>query len=243
MRVFFIPLFVLSLLLPSMLSTPLFAQGTLYLSDVIGGAEPDPAFAQDGYKTKRDVLPSVVGRETWVGHYLRGDEEIETLTYNQLVYGIVVRKKDGTTEYYTLNDDRKTYSLSRNITAEGWTLSQPSADDFLDSAKKHIHADRYKKAIEVLEEAIEDYGYRTAEAYFFLGYCYDTLAETELAKYNYKEALERDPAIPDALYNLGILLRDEGKHTEAVRYLKRYLVLVPDSPSADSIKEYINIYQ
>ena len=45
--------------------------------------------------------------------------------------------------------------------------------------------------------------------------------ETEAAEAKYREALERRPEDPAALYNLGTLLRVTGRKDEALRYLRR----------------------
>jgi tetratricopeptide (TPR) repeat protein len=235
--------FILVFLLFSTILFEAFAQGGIYLSEIIEGAIPDPAYKTDGYVTRRDVLPGVVGPETWVEHYIRDKDVIETLTYNNLIYGIIVKKGGGETEYYTLNDDRKTYSKSRGMAPQAWELSTPSYGDFLDKAKKHLSADRFKDAIEVLDEAIEDYGYKTAETYFFLAFSYDQLGEAEYAESYYREAIRLDPKNIDALYNLGMVLKNQERHSEAAVYLYRYLKLFPNAPDKESIGDYVNTYR
>jgi tetratricopeptide (TPR) repeat protein len=219
------------------------AQGRIYLSEIIEDAVPDPAYERDAYKTRRDVLPGVVGPETWVGHYIRGKDKIETLTYNNLTYGVIIKVSGGAAEYYTLNEDRKTYTKSEGAAPQAWGLSTPSYDDFLDKAKKYIYADRFKDAIEVLDEAIEDYGYKTAEAYFFLAFSYDQLGEAEYAEQYYRETIILDPGNVDALYNLAMILKDQARHAEAANYLERYLKLFPNAPDKESIREYVNTYR
>ena len=241
--IFLKSLFVLVFLFTSVIPFGAFAQERIYLSEIIEGAIPDPAYKPDGYKTRRDVLPGVVGPETWVDHYIRDKDKIETLTYNNLIYGIIVKKVSGGTEYYTLNDDRKTYSKSKDVTTQTWELSTPSYGDFLDKAKKYIYADRFKDAIEVLDETIEDYGYKTAEAYFFLAFSYDKLGEAEYAELYYREVIRLDPKNVDALYNLGLILKSQERHTEAAIYLERYLKFFPNAPDKDSIGDYVNTYR
>lgn len=236
-------LFMLIFLFLSTIPFGALAQGGIYLSDIIGGAKPDPAFESDGYMTRRDVLPGVVGPETWVEHYIRDKDIIETLTYNHLIYGIIVKKGGGGAEYYTLNDDRKTYSPAKGVTPQTWVSSKPSYGDFLDKAKKYIYADRFKDAIEVLDEAIEDYGYKTAEAYFFLAFSYDKLGEAEYAESYYREVIKLDPKNIDALFNLGMILKNQERHSEATAYLEKYLKLFPNAPDKEGIRDYVNTYR
>ena len=96
------------------------AAENLYISDILEDAEPNPSYKSDHYKTRRDVLSGVVGPETWVEHYVRGKETIETLTYNNLIYGVIIKKENGEIKHYNLNDDKKTYSLSGEKPPEGW---------------------------------------------------------------------------------------------------------------------------
>ncbi len=160
-----------------------------------------------------------------------------------MIYGIIVKKDSGGSEYYTLNEDRKTYSKSSGVTPQTWVLSKPSYGDFLDKAKKYIYADRFKDAIEVLDEAIEDYGYKTAEAYFFLAFSYDKLGEAEYAESYYREAIKLEPNNIDAYYNLGLILKSQERHKEAAVYLDKYLKLFPNAPDKEGIRDYINTYR
>ena len=233
----FLPVFALLMLVTTGFTR---AEEGTYLADIIRGAEPDPAFKLDHYKTRRDVLSGIVGSETWVEHFIRDGEIIETLEYNRLVYGVIVTSADKNIVYYALNDDRKTYTLSQAEPPPGWAAADPTYDDYVEKAQDYIYKDRYKDAIEVLEEAIERHGHRTAEVYFLLAVSYDKIDEIEDARDYYKKTLNLNPNMPDALYNLGVMFRSEGHHSEAAKYLERYLRIVPDDPDADSIRRYID---
>ncbi len=213
----------------------------VYYSDILRYAMHDPAFADTAYKTRRDVLTGVVGPETWVEHFVSGGDVIETLTYNSLIYGIVVKKKDGTVEYWAVNDDRKTYTLSEGQTPSGWTIKNPpSYKEILDKVKTLVAGRRFNDVITYITEAARDAGVETAELYFYRGFAYDQLNEFSYAKLDYRRAISLDPTIADAYYNLGMIYRNEGDPAEAVVLFERYLVLYPNDPAAADIRSYID---
>ncbi|MBN2223868.1 MAG: tetratricopeptide repeat protein [Deltaproteobacteria bacterium] len=213
----------------------------VHYSDLLGYAMHDPAFADTNYKTRRDVLTGVVGPETWVEHFVSGGDVIETLTYNSLIYGIVVKKKDGTSEYWAINDDRKTYTASGGQTPSGWSIKNPpSYKEIIDKVKTLVNARRYDDATTYITEVMRENGVETAELYFYLGFAYDQLDEFSYAKLQYRRAISLDPAIADAYYNLGIIYRNQGNPAEAVVLFERYLALNPSDPSAADIRSYIN---
>ena len=217
-----------------------FGADTYALKDLVGGAELDPAYAADGYKTRIDMLSGVAGTETWVEHYIDDAGKVELLIYNNLVYGVIIRPASGSAKYYTLNDDRRTYCSAASGAPQGWLIDEiPTEDDFTDRAAELLDTKRYNDAVEVLDEAIEDYGYKSAESYFLMAYAYDQMDEIEYAKDYYTLALRLDGTIPDALYNLGMIYRNEGNHAEAAKYLERYIKLNPSHPDIESIRTYV----
>lgn len=232
--------FLTSIFLPSPASaqTP---PARVYYSDLVRFAMHDPAFADMGYKTRRDVLTGVVGPETWVEHFISGPDIIESLTYNDVTYGIIVKKKDGTSQYWTLNDDRKTYTLSEGQTPSGWSVKNPpSYAQIIDKVTSLLSASRYNDVTTYITEVMRDTGTETAELYFYRGFAYDQLNEFSYAKLEYLRAISLDPAIADAYYNLGIIYRNEGDTAQAVKHFERYLVLNPTDPSAADIRGYID---
>jgi tetratricopeptide (TPR) repeat protein len=213
----------------------------IYYSDLLLDARPDPAFADSGGKTRREVLPGVTGPETWVEHFVKGDDVIETLTYNSLIYGIIVKKKDGTNEYWALNDDKKTYALSEGQSPSGWSIKNPPAyGDVIDKVKALIAAQRFDDAVTYITEVTRNAGLETAELYFYRAFCYDQLLEFTYAKPDYRRAISLDPTIADAYFNLGVIYRNEGNPAEAVPLFERYLVLYPTDTRAETIRSYIN---
>jgi tetratricopeptide (TPR) repeat protein len=220
----------------------------LYLSDILEDAKPDPAFKSKHFKTRRDVLPGVKGPETWVEHYILGDATIETLSYNNLTYGVIVKKGGDKVELYNLNDDKKTYSISADKAPESWLATGPNYDynEIVKKAEGYVLAQHYKTAIEYIENAIDERGDSTGNLYFLLAQSYDGLDEVEYGVVNYKRAVElnlKNEKLIVALRNLGIILRDLNRHKEAAGYLERYLVLVPNDPNASNIRKYIKDYK
>lgn len=243
-----VPLFTAACLIAAalliILPSPAAAQvppAKVYYSDLLRFSMHDPAFADTGYKTRRDVLTGVTGPETWVEHFISGSDTIETLTYNDITYGVVVRKKDGTNQYYKLNDDLKSYTASGEQTPSGWSITNPpSYTEIIGKVKALVDARRYNDVTTYITQVMRDTGTETAELYFYLGFAYDQLEEVSYAKLQYRRAISLDPAIADAYYNLGVIYRNEGDTAQAVQYLERYLELNPADPSAADIRGYID---
>ncbi len=213
----------------------------VYYSDLLLDAVHDPAFADTGYKTRQDVLTGVVGSETWVEHFVSGGDIIQTFTYNSLIYGIVIKKKDGTGKYWSLNDDRKTYTASEGQTPSGWSIKNPPTyKEIISKVETLVAGSRYDDTITYISEVMRNTGVETGELYFYLGFAYDQLNELSYAKLEYRRAITLDPAIADAYFNLGIIYRNEGNTAEAVALFERYLVLYPADPGAEDIRGYIN---
>ena len=243
-----VPLFAAACLIAAaaliLLPSPAAAQvppAKVYYADLLRFAMHDPAFADTGYKTRRDVLTGVTGPETWVEHFISGPDSIETLTYNDITYGVIVRKQDGTNHYYKLNDDLKSYTASGSETPSGWSITNPpSYGEIIGKVKSLVDARRFTDATTYITQVMRDTGTETAELYFYLGFAYDQLDEVSYAKLQYRRAISLDPTIADAYYNLGIIYRNEGNTEQAVQHLERYLELVPTDPGAADIRAYIN---
>ncbi len=212
-----------------------------YYSDLLRYAMHDPAFADTHYKTRRDVLTGVVGPETWVEHFVSAGDVIETLTYNDVVYGVIVKKKDGTSQYWSLNDDRKTYTASEGQTPTGWSIKEPPTyNEIINEVKTLADSGRFNDVTTYITQVMRDSGVETGELYFYLGFAYDHLDEYTYAKLEYRRAISLDPTIADAYFNLGIIYRNEGDAASAVPLFERYLTLNPTDPSAADIRAYIN---
>lgn len=127
-----------------------------------------------------------------------------------------------------------------------WSAETSSYEDYVERAEKLIFADRFKDAVELIEEAINVEGHKTAKLYFYLALSYDNLEELESAVTNYKKAISMNidkEELKVSLRNLGIILRSQDKNKEAADYFDRYLKLVPDDPDADNIRSYVEYYK
>ncbi|MBN1572710.1 MAG: tetratricopeptide repeat protein [Deltaproteobacteria bacterium] len=131
-------------------------------------------------------------------------------------------------------------------TASAWSAETISYEDYLERTEKLIFADRFKDAVELIEEAINKGGHKTAKLYFYLALSYDNLDELESAVTNYKKAISMNidkEELLVSLKNLGIILRSQDNHKEAANYFGRYLKLVPDDPDVDNIRSYVEYYK
>ncbi len=81
-------------------------------------------------------------------------------------------------------------------------------------------AKEYEKGIDVLVEALQ-YGVEKAKIYFRLGNIYFDAGKLEHAEYAYRRAIDIDPTHVNAHHNLSVVLRKQGRLSEAIR-MKRH---------------------
>ncbi len=128
---------------------------------------------------------------------------------------------------------------------QAWSAENSSLEDYTDRAEKLLFAERYNDTVELVEEAIDKGGHKSSMLYFYLALAYDNLDELEPAMANYKKAISLNidkEELVVSLKSLGIILRSQDRHKEAVKYFERYLKLVPNDPDADNIKSYIDYF-
>jgi len=77
-------------------------------------------------------------------------------------------------------------------------------------------AKEYDKGIDILVEALQ-YGVEKARIYFRLGNIYFDAGKLEHAEYAYRRAIDFDPNHVNAHHNLSVVLRKQGKLSEAIR--------------------------
>lgn len=77
-------------------------------------------------------------------------------------------------------------------------------------------AKEYDKGIDVLVEALQ-YGVEKAKIYFRLGNIYFDAGKLDHAEYAYRRAIDLDPTHVNAHHNLSVVLRKQGKFSEALR--------------------------
>ncbi len=77
-------------------------------------------------------------------------------------------------------------------------------------------AKEYDKGIDLLVEALQ-YGVEKAKIYFRLGNIYFDAGKLEHAEYAYRRAIDIDPTHVNAHHNLSVVLRKQGKLSDAIR--------------------------
>ncbi len=87
----------------------------------------------------------------------------------------------------------------------------PENQDMLASLINHylLESDNTKEALKYVQEAQKQYP-ENPQYFAAEGQIYDQMGKNEKAKEKYKQALERDPKLHMALYNLGVLYFNEG---------------------------------
>jgi len=72
-----------------------------------------------------------------------------------------------------------------------------------------------------------------AEPPYYLGQIYHRkLSEPDSAEQNYREAMSRDETNPQFAYQLGTILQEQNKHSDAIAYLKKATEAKPDFAKA-----------
>lgn len=77
-------------------------------------------------------------------------------------------------------------------------------------------AKEYDKGIDILVEALQ-YGVEKAKIYFRLGNIYFDAGKLDHAEYAYRRAIDIDPTHVNAHHNLSVVLRKQGKLSDAIR--------------------------
>lgn len=81
-------------------------------------------------------------------------------------------------------------------------------------------AKEYDQGIDILVEALQ-YGVEKAKIYFRLGNIYFDAGKLDHAEYAYRRAIDIDPTHVNAHHNLSVVLRKQGKLSDAIR-MKRH---------------------
>lgn len=77
-------------------------------------------------------------------------------------------------------------------------------------------AKEYDKGIDVLVEALQ-HGVEKAKLYFRLGNIYFDAGKLDHAEYAYRRVIDIDPTHANAHHNLSVVVRQQGKLSEAIR--------------------------
>ena len=111
----------------------------------------------------------------------------------------------------------------------GQSKSQKVANplnDLLEEARRDIDKNEFEAAIAPLQKVIADQP-DFAYAHFQLAYVYTALKKTDEARTEYERTIAIDPKMSEAYLNLGILLLDNQKYSEAVAPLRKAVELLP----------------
>ncbi len=90
-------------------------------------------------------------------------------------------------------------------------------------------AKEYDQGIDVLIEALQ-YGVEKAKIYFRLGNIYFDAGKLDHAEYAYRRAIDLDPTHINAHHNLSVVLRKQGRLSEAISMRRRAQLLTFKNP-------------
>ena len=96
---------------------------------------------------------------------------------------------------------------------------------------KEVFQENWEMALSYFQKAVAK-NPKLAEAYFFMGNCYDKLERYLDAKESYKQAIRIKPDLAEAHYNLGVTYDNLGRYTEAIESYKQALRIEPDYDDA-----------
>lgn len=103
----------------------------------------------------------------------------------------------------------------------------PPVKQYYTSGVSLMLTKKYAKAISDFEQAIREEP-KFAEAYFYIGYCYDELGEHQKAVDAFKKAIQLKPDFIEAYYNLGIAFDELKLFQESIIAYSRASELKPD---------------
>lgn len=105
-----------------------------------------------------------------------------------------------------------------------------SAQDFESLNRKvelYLEAEEYAMAVPVLSEIIGRQP-GNIHAWKKRAWCFEMTGQYEKSLRDYLKVTELNPNDPSAVFSTGILYDKTGNHDAAIRYFKKYLVLLPD---------------
>lgn len=87
---------------------------------------------------------------------------------------------------------------------------------------------RYKEATEIYQTCIENEG-PSGYSYYKIGMCYMNLHNSDKAIANFTKAIQEDPDLDEAYYELALLKDEDRSGAEAMYYINKALNVNPDS--------------
>lgn len=107
---------------------------------------------------------------------------------------------------------------------DSYNLTEPErrarVEEALKVSEELRKAKEYDRGIDILVEALQ-YGVEKAKIYFRLGNIYFDAGKLDHAEYAYRRAIDLDPTHVNAHHNLSVVLRKQGKLSDAIR-MKRH---------------------
>lgn len=108
------------------------------------------------------------------------------------------------------------------LLSELYTLESTNEEVYIQKANIYSKQDKHKKAIEMLETALE-YTLDEADVYSLIGMEYLFLEDYQNAKYNFMKCLESDDEDYGSLYNVVYCFDFLNERKECIDYLSMYL--------------------
>lgn len=155
--------------------------------------------------------------------------------------------RDGAETHFSkaLTLDPSLESVIAEITGTTLPPTEPTDGEYLTEADKHyntgtdlLNEGRYEEAIPEFKRAIE-LDDSDPDFHNNLGLCYLRLERYDEAKPEFYRCLELNENYALAHLNLGIIFDIQGDSKNAIRYLRRFVELAPDHPSADYARQRV----
>lgn len=126
--------------------------------------------------------------------------------------------------------------LRLSITLMTWAAglsAQAQGNDLLENAQQRFAGQDFAGAAAQLEKLVVQQP-NNAQAHNLLGQTYHRMGRLDLARTNYEKAASLAPNLPEARYNLAMVMLDQGEADNARRIL---LELVKQSPNPEYVHD------
>lgn len=102
--------------------------------------------------------------------------------------------------------------------------NETSIEEVLSSAKALRRRQRYDEAVAILLDALQC-GVQVDRIFFHLGNIFFDKGDLFRAEYSYRRAVEENPKHINALHNLAVVCKRQGKVAESVKLQRKVLLL------------------
>ncbi len=114
-------------------------------------------------------------------------------------------------------------------------------DKDLSEARGHLEQGDPAAAAEAAERSLKKG--ETSEAHYIIGHNHLVNDELEPAAESFRRAVKLDEHNADAVFELGLVLDDQGEHDKAKKQFRRYTELRPDDPKGTIQEAYVLLAQ